>query len=325
MRIAMVSEHASPLATLGGVDAGGQNVHVAALASELARLGHDVTVYTRRDSPVTPSRVVMNSGVIVRQVDAGPARPIPKDAIYQHIAAFAVQLEAAWTFARPDIVHAHFWMSGLASLAAVKRLQIPIVQTFHALGIEKRRYQGEADSSPATRIEEEVRIACDVDRIIATTCAEAAELARMGASPECIDVVPCGVDVRAFSPFGRRERRHRKNMRIVTLSRLVPRKGVDVVIEALAGVPQAELVIAGGGDGADLACDPEAQRLSQLATVRGVASRVYLRGRMDREEVPALLRSADVVVCTPWYEPFGIVPLEAMACGIAVVVSAVVV
>jgi glycosyltransferase involved in cell wall biosynthesis len=112
-------------------------------------------------------------------------------------------------------------------------------------------------------------------------------------------------------------------MRIVTLSRLVPRKGIADVIEALVDVPNAELVVAGGGEGPDLLTDPEAQRLSTLARTLGVADRVYLRGRVERADVPPLLRSADVVACTPWYEPFGIVPLEAMACGVPVVVSSV--
>lgn len=323
MKIAMVSEHASPLATLGGVDAGGQNVHVAELARELVRLGHDVTVYTRRESPVVPRRVVMESGVVVEHVEAGPLKPIAKDAIYGHIDAFAARLDVAWDEARPDIVHAHFWMSALAALGPAKRAGIPLVQTFHALGIEKRRHQGDADPSPSTRIDDEARIAREADRIVATTSAEAFALVRMGASQKRLAIVPCGVNLSAFSPFGRCEKRRGAHLRVVTLSRLVPRKGVDTAIEALVNVAHAELVIAGGGEGADLACDPEAQRLSRIATTSGVAARTYLRGRMDRAAIPALLRSADVVVCTPWYEPFGIVPLEAMACGVPVIVSAV--
>jgi len=135
--------------------------------------------------------------------------------------------------------------------------------------------------------------------------------------------VPCGVDLDRFSPEGPREERRSSRLRIVTLSRLVPRKGIDTVIEALARVPDAELVVAGGGEAPDLVTDPEAQRLAALARRKGVADRVYVRGRVERSDVPDLLRSADVVVCTPWYEPFGIVPLEAMACGVPVVVSSV--
>ncbi len=323
MRIALVSEHASPLATLGGVDAGGQNVHVAALACALATLGNTVTVYTRRDDAKLPDRVMMGPGVVIEHVDAGPARPIPKDAIYPHVGAFAAALSRAWADERPDVVHAHFWMSGLAALDAAKPLGIPVAHTFHALGVEKRRHQGSADTSPDARIAQEKRILREADRIVATASAEVFELMRMGASPRRLKIVPCGVDLERFTPAGPAEKRYGDRIRIVTLSRLVPRKGIADVVEALAGVPNAELVIAGGGEGPDLVTDAEAQRLADVATAAGVADRVYLRGRVERADVPALLRSADVVACTPWYEPFGIVPLEAMACGVPVVVSSV--
>lgn len=323
MRIAMVSEHASPLATLGSVDAGGQNVHVAALAGAMVKLGHSVTVYTRRDSPALPRRVTMTGGVVVEHIDAGPAKAIPKDAIYRHIPAFAARLQEVWSSARPDIVHAHFWMSALAALGAARPLDLPVVQTFHALGSEKRRHQGAADTSPALRVQAEADIACRVDRIVATASAEVFELLRMGVKQRALKVVPCGVDVQHFTPDGPRENRRDDRFRIVTLSRLVPRKGIDTVIEALAGVPDAELIVAGGPDGPDLTADSEAGRLSAFAFARGVEDRVFLRGRVERSGVPALLRTADVVVCTPWYEPFGIVPLEAMACGVPVIASSV--
>lgn len=319
----MVSEHASPLATLGGVDAGGQNVHVAALALALAKLGNSVTVYTRRDDPKLPTRVVMAPGLTVEHVEAGPARAIPKDAIYPHVRAFAAHLRQAWELDRPDVVHAHFWMSGLAALRAAKPLGIPVVHTFHALGVEKKRHQGFADTSPGARLAEEARIVREADRIVATASAEVFELLRMGANPRALKIVPCGVDLDRFTPEGPRDERRGDRMRIVTLSRLVPRKGIGDVVEALVGVPEAELIVAGGGEAPDLLSDPEARRLSALAREHGVADRVYLHGRVERADIPALLRSADVVVCTPWYEPFGIVPLEAMACGVPVVVSSV--
>jgi D-inositol-3-phosphate glycosyltransferase len=323
MRIAMVSEHASPLATLGGVDAGGQNVHVAALAIELAALGNTVTIYTRRDDAKLPRHVIMAPGVMVEHVDAGPQHPIPKDAIYPFVPAFADYLGRAWALERPDVVHSHFWMSALAALAAGKPLGIPVAHTFHALGVEKRRHQGNADTSPDARIAQEAAIAREADRIVATASAEVFELLRMGAHPRALKIVPCGVDLEHFTPEGPRELRRTDRLRIVTLSRLVPRKGIGDVVEALAHVPHAELAIAGGGEGPDLVTDPEARRLSALAREAGVADRVYLRGRVERADVPPLLRSADVVVCTPWYEPFGIVPLEAMACGVPLVVSSV--
>ncbi|MBD5635537.1 MAG: glycosyltransferase, partial [Candidatus Eremiobacteraeota bacterium] len=260
MRIAMVSEHASPLATLGGVDAGGQNVHVAALASALVRLGHAVTVYTRRDDPEVPVRVTMAPGVVVEHVDAGPAQPIPKDEIYRYVPVLAERLERIWSADPPDIVHSHFWMSALASLRAAKPLGIPVAHTYHALGVEKRRHQGAADTSPAVRVDAEAQIARDADRIVATASAEVFELLRMGANLRSLKIVPCGVDLDHFSPDGAREERQPGRLRVVTLSRLVPRKGVDTVIEAIAGVADAELVIAGGGDGPSLPSAAEPRR-----------------------------------------------------------------
>lgn len=319
----MVSEHASPLATLGGVDAGGQNVHVAALSAALVRLGHSVTVYTRRDSRALPARVAMASGVVVQHVDAGPPKPLPKDAIYRYVRQFGVQLQRLWSDDPPEIVHSHFWMSALAALAAAEPLDLPVVHTFHALGIEKRRHQGAADTSPATRIRAEAEIARRADRIVATASAEVFELSRMGANPRALRLVPCGVDLDHFTAVGSCEPRRSDRLRVVTLSRLVPRKGVGTVIEALATAPGVELVVAGGGETPELANDPETARLAELARTTGVADRVFFRGRTARTEVPALLRSADVVACTPWYEPFGIVPLEAMACGKPVIVSSV--
>lgn len=323
LKVAMVSEHASPLAVLGGVDAGGQNVHVAALAEAMAHQGAEVTVFTRRDDAALPARVQFASGVTVEHVDAGPAEIIEKDRLLPYMGTFAEYLSRRWSDERPDVVHAHFWMSGKASLDAGLPLGVPVVQTFHALGIEKRRHQGLKDTSPHSRLDEERRIACDSDRIIATATAEAFELVRMGADQAKIAVVPCGVDLRLFEPLGSAEDRHPGRKRIVCLSRLVERKGIADVINALTILPDVELVIAGGPDAARLDADPEAQRLKQLAEDLNVADRVVFRGRVERPQVPLLLRSAHAVVCYPWYEPFGIVPLEAMACGVPVVVARV--
>lgn len=323
MKVAMVSEHASPLAVLGGVDAGGQNVHVASLAEAMAQQGAEVTVYTRRDDPMLPVRVDYAPGVVVEHVDAGPAEPIEKDRMLPYMGRFAQYLKWRWTEERPDVVHAHFWMSGKASLDAGLPLDIPVVQTFHALGIEKRRHQGAKDTSPASRLDEERRIAQEATRIVATASAEAFELVRMGADKARISVVPCGVDLRMFQPLGPAEGRDRRRKRIVCLSRLVERKGIGDVINALTLLPDVELVIAGGPETERLREDAEAQRLQQLASDLGVADRVVFRGRVERVNVPPLLRSADAVVCYPWYEPFGIVPLEAMACGVPVVVAQV--
>src|SRR5688572_8773221 len=322
MRIAMVSEHANPLAVVGGVDAGGQNVHVAALAAGLAARGHEVVVHTRRDDPSPPRRVPLCDGVIVDHVPAGPAVALPKDDLLPHMPALGRELAAAWEAEPPDVVHAHFWMSGIASLAGARRMGLPVVQTFHALGTVKRRHQGAADTSPAERVRLEAGLVRRVDGILATCTDEVSELVRMGARRETVDVVPCGVDLGLFTETGPSFPRTGRR-RLVTIGRLVERKGVDTVIEALAALGDTELLVAGGPEIASLDDDPHVRRLRDVAARHGVTDRVSFLGQVLREDVPALLRSADVVVTVPWYEPFGIVPLEAMACGRPVVASAV--
>ena len=322
MKIDLVSEHASPLAVLGGADAGGQNVHVASLAVALAGRGHEITVYTRRDAPELPDAVPLAPGVTVEHVPAGPPRPVPKDDLLAYMPGFAAWLAGRWRAGRPDVVHAHFWMSGLAAVTAARRCPVPVVQTFHALGSVKRRYQGRADTSPPQRVRLEAAVAQQATAVIATCTDEVRELAAYGAPPDRMYVVPCGVDCRRFRA-GPAAPRPTGRPRVLTLGRLVPRKGVDTVIEAMAGVPGAELVVTGGPERARLDDDPEVARLRRVAAKAEVSGRVTFAGRVGHEEVPALLRSADVVVSDPWYEPFGIAPLEAMACGAAVIAAAV--
>jgi glycosyltransferase involved in cell wall biosynthesis len=350
MKIAMVSEHASPLATragLGGADGGGQNVFVADLATELGEQGHHVTVYTRRDSAGLPDRLRLAPGVTVEHVPAGPAEAVPKDELLPLIPDFGRYLEGRWAAEPPDVVHAHFWMSGLASLQAAEALQrqgaasastpIPVVQTYHALGTVKRRHQRGNDTSPMVRIRLEAAIGRTAGAVIATCADETRELLRMGISRERIGVVPCGVDLGRFRPgrpaapadaatapgFGGGGRPGGAPARLVVVSRLVERKGVDTAIEALAQIPGTELVVAGGPPREELDTDPEVGRLREVARKAGVAGRVEFLGRVSRADVPALLGSADLVVTLPWYEPFGMVPLEAMACGVPVVATGV--
>ncbi|MFR9721882.1 glycosyltransferase [Streptomyces sp. MS19] len=321
LAIALVSEHASPLAALGGEDAGGQNVHVAQLAAELADRGHAVTVYTRRDSTALPLTVPMRPGVTVRHVPAGPPETVAKDRLLPFMAQFGAFLEREWAQAPPDVAHSHFWMSGVATLQATGPLRIPFAHTFHALGTVKRRHQGAADTSPADRVTWERYVGLSADHTVATCRDEVAELTSMGLSPARISVVPCGVDPERFTPVGPAEPRGRWRHRMLQLGRLVPRKGAELSIAALARVPDTELVIAGGPPPAGIDHDPEVRRLRAVARAHGVAERVRFTGGVARDEVPTLLRGADLVLCPADYEPFGIVPLEAMACGVPVVAS----
>ncbi len=225
-------------------------------------------------------------------------------------------------FQPPDVVHSHFWMSGLAALAAARDPGVPVVHTFHALGVVKRRHQGTGDSSPRERLKAETVIARGVDRIIATCGDEADELVRMDIPRRSVQVVPCGVDCAEFGPSGPAAPRPR-GPRVLSIGRLVPRKGVDTAIEAMRLVPGAELIVAGGPPAHRLDHDPEVTRLRRIASAAGVAARVRFVGQVSHENVPALMRSADLAVCVPWYEPFGMVTLEAMACGLPVVASSV--
>jgi type III pantothenate kinase len=241
--------------------------------------------------------------------------------------AFGTWLARRWRRSgRPDVVHAHFWMSGTAALRARASTGTPLVQTFHALGVVKRRHQGDADTSPSDRHAREVHLARSADAVIATCSDEVRELLELGADPARLHVAPCGVDLDAFRP-GPSPRVLRPTRRILSIGRLVERKGVRTLVEALPLVlrehPTAELVVAGGPDERELDADPHVRSLRAEAAALGVADRVRFVGRVGRADVPALLRSADVVACVPWYEPFGIVPLEAMACGVPVVGAAV--
>ncbi len=346
MRIALVSEHASPLATIGDVDAGGQNVYVAALSRTLAGRGHDVRIYIRRDDPVLPERVELAPGATVIHVPAGPPQPLPKDDLLPWMPAFGRWMARDWgnqppnsdpwldPSARPDLVHAHFWMSGLAAREAIRAVQragrpaVPHVQTFHALGAVKQRMQGSDDTSPPGRIGAESELARVADVVLATCQDEMAELIALGATPSSIDIVPCGVDLDHFQPFGPAELPGRTprlaggQHRLLSVGRLVERKGMATIIEALPSLPGTHLTIAGGPPAELVAADPQASRRRELAGQLGVADRVHLLGQVSRSQMPALMRWSDLVVATPWYEPFGMVPLEAMASGRAVVASA---
>jgi D-inositol-3-phosphate glycosyltransferase len=324
VQVALVSEHASPLAAIGAVDAGGQNVHVAELASGLTRLGHSVVVYTRRDDADLPDTVRTDDGYDVVHLVAGPARVVAKDDLWSLMPTFADALRRHLRTTTPDVVHAHFWMSGWAATRATRGLAIPTFVTFHALGSVKRRHQGSADTSPPERVEVEMAVADRSTGVVATCRDEVEELAALGVDLGRVDVVPCGVDVRHFTPAAAPldNPPRREPYRIVSVGRLVPRKGYATIVEALVHLPGVELVVAGGHTTAGTV-EAEQVRLETLAAELGVADRVHFIGQVGHFLMPALLCSADLVVCSPWYEPFGLVPLEAMACGVPVVASAV--
>ncbi|GLY41854.1 glycosyl transferase [Amycolatopsis sp. NBRC 101858] len=310
----MVSAHASPLSAAGEADPGDQSVHVDELASAMARAGHEVTVYTRRGSRSVRSRVDTPGGYRVVHVPAGPPRRAAKADLLPFTGDFGDFLRDRWRTDSPDLVHAHSWISGIATALTADELGIPFAQTFHTLGSAEQRHRSERAAGLADRIRLERMLGRRADRIIATCSAEVLELNGLGVPRGRISIVPCGVDLDRFSDEGPRAARTAHH-RIVSAGPGLPHNGFDVAIAALPQLPDTELVVAG-----DV---PEAHRLRHLATRLGVADRVRWPGRVPRAARPALLRSADVVVCTPRYEPFGTVALEAMACGVPVVAAAV--
>jgi D-inositol-3-phosphate glycosyltransferase len=333
-RIALISEHASPLALLGGVDAGGQNVYVGQLATHLARTGYAVDVFTRRDDPDLPRTVRWTDGVRIVHVDAGPASVIPKEELLPHMATFTDEMCALIRRdGRYDLVHANFFMSGLVAAELKRRLGIPFVVTFHALGKVRRLHQADDDRFPDERFAIEERVIREADHVIAECPQDEEDLIRLyDADPVRVSVIPAGVDPDELMPVGRELARAALGVSgdervVLHVGRMVPRKGVDDVIRGFArfversDVP-ARLVVAGGDhETPDPERTPELGRLMAIADEEGVADRVWFAGRVPRDRLRFFYSAADVFVTTPWYEPFGITPLEAMACGTPVIGS----
>ena len=327
----MISEHASPLAALGGEDSGGQNVYVAELARHLGEMGQRVDVFTRRDSAILPEVVPLERGVRVVHLPAGPAKSVPKDELFPFMGEFR---DAFYQFAKKesiayDLVHANFWMSGWVACEAKRDLGLPFAQTFHALGEIKKREQGAADTSPPERQAAEFRILEQANRVLATCPAEVEELTELyGADPTRLTLVPCGVDARKFRPVDQSKARKKLGLpdgpTVVYVGRLVPRKGVETLVEAFALLPDpldARLVVVGGEPGVEVSL--EEGRLSALAEDLEVREKVTFTGSRPQKELRLHYGAADVAVTVPHYEPFGMTPLEAMACATPVVGSRV--
>ncbi|MBV8030257.1 MAG: glycosyltransferase family 1 protein [Betaproteobacteria bacterium] len=337
-RVALISEHASPLAAAGGIDSGGQNIYVAHVARQLAHLGYLVDVFTRRDAPDLPEVVEWMPGVRVIHVPAGPPAYVRKEQLLEFMPQFSDSVEC---FARDVakspggyvVAHANFFMSGLAGLALKRSLGTPLVVTFHALGRVRRLHQGAADEFPRERLEIEDRLVREADAIVAECPQDKTDLTTLyPGDPARVSVIPCGFDRSEFWPItralARRTLGYRMDERILlNIGRLVPRKGIDNAIRGLARLAHrhglaARLVIVGGNSDLPHAeTTPEIGRLQALADAEGVGRLVTFTGRRSREFLKLYYAAADVFVTTPWYEPFGITPLEAMACGTPVVGS----
>jgi len=331
-KIAFISEHASPLATLGGTDSGGQNVYVTELALQLAEKGYDIDIFTRRDDENTPQITNYALGVRVILITAGPQKPLAKELLMPYMQSFCQQMEEFMDQyqLRYQLVHANFWMSGMVAMELKQRREIPFVITFHALGHVRKIHQKELDKFPAERVDIEREIVEKANRVIAECPQDELDLINFyDADPTKISIIPCGFNKNHFYPVGKTIAKAILDLKpdekiVLQLGRMVPRKGIDNVIKSFAKLrlegQKVHLIIVGGEHVEnDEGNDPELVRLKKLTEDLKVEDAVTFAGRKNRDVLRYYYSAADVFVTTPWYEPFGITPLEAMACGTPVI------
>jgi len=330
--LAVLSLHTSPLAQPGTGDGGGMNVYVRALTSALARAGVDCDVYTRADRPHLAPVVQVEPGLRVHHLTAGPPEAVAKEDLLSLVPAFTDAVLAAQRAAgRPaDAVHANYWLSGVAGHAVKHELGLPLLSTFHTLARVKADaglWEGEA----SVRAEAEAAVIGCSDAVLASCAVEAIQLeALYGADPGRLEIVPLGVETAFFSPGDRAQARRAAGLPsdvplLLGVGRIQPLKGFDVAVRALAlldeRVPNAHLVIIGGPSGP--AGEAEVERLRTLVQAFGLKGRVHLLAPQPHELLSTFYRAADVVLVPSRSESFGLVALEAGACGTPVVASAV--
>lgn len=332
-RVAVLSVHTSPLDRAGEGDGGGLNVTVDQTSRLLADRGVDVDVYTRAVAPDLPTTVEVHRGPSgaayrVHHVPAGPPGPVAKEDQPNLLCGLLLALERG-PWPRPDLIHAHYWLSGWVGRRLAARWQVPLVQTFHTLGVLKNAHLAPGDRpEPALRLIAEASVVRAADRVTVMTGGEAALLHRTYGVPMArLQVVPAGVDLSRFMPRSRPSPTRPRAVRPPTLlfvGRLQPLKGPDVAVRTLAAVrrtvPDAQLRIVGGVSGAgDGTVGPD--QLRALARELGVADAVHLEPAVPQERLPDVYREADVVLAPSRSETFGLVALEAQACGIPVVAA----
>jgi len=325
-RVAMLSLHTSPLSQPGAGDSGGMNVYVHSLASALARAGVGCDVLTRADHAEQPPIIDVEPGFRVVHLDAGPRRPVPKESlpmlVDDLIASGRCYLASA---GEVDALHAHYWISGAVGHRLKHELDLPLVTTFHTLARTKVSAGIDDDSTERSHIEGEV-VACS-DRIVASTVDEVDELAAYNAVPDRIEVIPPGVDHALFSPGDARAARRRLGLPagplVLFVGRIQPLKGADVALRTLAALPddRTTLVIVGGPSGAD--GERELASLRALADELGITDRVRWVEPQPHAALVDWYRAADVCIVPSRTESFGLVALEAAACGTPVVASEV--
>lgn len=324
--VAMLCIHTSPLDLPGQTrDAGGMNVYIRELAQELARQHIQVDIYTRRTNEQTPQIVQLCPGVRVIHIKAGPAAPIHKTELYQYTPTFARYIEEFRhrEDLHYDVVHSHYWLSGVAAMRLACYWDVPHITMFHTLG-RLKQLAAPQQPEPPLRLEMEQRLIHHTDRIIASTIDERLQLIRHCAvTASQVEVIPCGVDLRLFVPQDRQQARQRLSLDahspiLLFAGRLDPFKGPDILLRAAVLMQnKAQVVIAGG----KLTGDKDVQRLQALAHELGIYHRVRFLGARSRAEMPFLYSAADVTVVPSYHESFGLAAVESLACGTPVVAT----
>jgi len=323
MKIALVAQNATPLHPRTGSGPASDDIGLSELTRKIADQGHQVTVYAEKNDPSLPDHAELHAGVRIEHIDAGSAKAGEQnDAdLLERVPAFSGPLRNLWNADRPDVVHALRWTSGLAALAAARDFGIPVVQEFSSLGVAERRagHNGvKADGASAARIRLEPAIGRSATAVVATNSAEVADLTQLGVHRSAIRMVPWGVDTDLFTPEGPMAERNGR-ARLVTAADLRERKPLEALLRAMTRVPGAELLVVGGPAEAELDQDDSYVKLAKFAASMGISDRVTFTGSVAYRSMPALLRSADLVVSTCQYEPAATTSLQAMACGTPVI------
>ena len=342
LKIAMLSYHTCPLATLGGKDTGGMNVYVRDLTRTLGSLGVHVDVYTRSQDEHVPHVLHdLGYGNRVVHVKAGQEFPLPKQELQTFVPEFFIGIDefASIKDLEYDLIHSHYWLSGLAAIELKQKWGVPFVHMFHTLGVMKQRVaRPEEEVEGDFRLSGEKRVLKEADCIIAATPAEMAQIQWLyQADTEKITIVPPGVDLSRFYPIPADEAKEVIGVppcdkMLLYVGRIEPLKGIDTLIEAIAYIrrngglddPSFCLAVIGGEpDISTEGMNAEMARLKDLCHEHGLDDLVTFLGKRAQDTLPYYYSAAEAVVVPSHYESFGIVALEAMACGTPVVASQV--